>query len=174
MQRKKCCCLLPLSGVSCRGKPNEELNKDTQTFAKTLDNNVRAFQPYVNMTSMWCVYVLARCAQHVHQLAEHHVYLHAGVTLEQLKKDASTSIRSRSVLVHPTDDQIEQLAEECAAYVDLLQDTMPHECNLVSNFEWVRSICLHCRKSLCRQTSLRPQSALLDCPLPNCQLWLYL
>ncbi|DBA74199.1 TPA: hypothetical protein ACH3X1_010993 [Trebouxia sp. C0004] len=96
----------------CRGKPNEDFNKDTQTFAKIVDNNVSAFQPYVDMT---------------------------GVTLAQLKSDASTSFRSRSVLVHPTDDQIEQLAEECAAYVDLLQDTMPHECNLVSNFEWVRS-----------------------------------
>ncbi len=50
----------------CRGKPNEELNKDTQTFAKTVDNNVSAFQPNVDMTGIWCVYVLARCAQHVH------------------------------------------------------------------------------------------------------------
>ena len=50
----------------CRGKPNKEFNKDTQTFAKTVDNNVRAFQPYVDMTGMWCVYVLARCARHVH------------------------------------------------------------------------------------------------------------
>jgi hypothetical protein len=43
----------------CRGKPNENLDKDTQTFAKIVDNNVSAFQSYVDMTGMWCVYVLA-------------------------------------------------------------------------------------------------------------------
>ena len=59
--------------------------------------------------------------------------------MEKLKVDAQASFKAHHVVAHPTDEQLQTLVEDCMEYVDLMQDTMPDECALVTNFQWVHS-----------------------------------
>lgn len=35
--------------------------------------------------------------------------------------------------------QLHEMAEDCLDYVELMGDTMPHECNLVKHFGWIQA-----------------------------------
>ena len=61
------------------------------------------------------------------------------MTLQQFKDDAQASFSAQREVVHPTDEQLRDLVADCMEYVDLMQESMPHECDLVTNFQWVQS-----------------------------------
>ena len=68
------------------------------------------------------------------------------MTAEELKDDEATSSHLRNADAHPTDSQLQQMADECQEYVDLMQDSMPHECQLAVHFEWIRTHLLQLRE----------------------------
>lgn len=43
------------------------------------------------------------------------------MTVKKLKEDAEASVKARHEVVHPTDEQLYDLVEECVEYVDLMQ-----------------------------------------------------
>ena len=61
------------------------------------------------------------------------------MTAEKFKRDAIASYSSRNADTHPTDEQLQEMAEDCCEYIDLMQELMPHECQLAMHFEWVKS-----------------------------------
>lgn len=46
---------------------------------------------------------------------------------------------SRKIGTHLTDKQLADMAQGCRNYVDLMQDSMPHECQLAMRFDWIRA-----------------------------------
>lgn len=95
----------------CSGKPNQP-SADALGFAKKVDAHSKVFQPYLKLT---------------------------GVTAQELKRDATASFNLRNADAHPTDVQLQQMADDCQDYVELMQGTMQHECQLVLHFECIRS-----------------------------------
>ena len=61
------------------------------------------------------------------------------MTAQKLKSDAIVSYSLRNADTHPTDEQLQRLAEDCCEYIDLMQELMPHECHLAMHFDWVKS-----------------------------------
>lgn len=61
------------------------------------------------------------------------------MTAEKLKSDAIASYSSRNADAHPTDEQLQGLADDCGDYIDLMQEVMPHECQLAMHFDWIKS-----------------------------------
>ena len=142
------------------GEPIKKL-MDTSTFAEVVDKHIDAFQPYLDLTGIGLVLDVSEYASIAAVLCQYEIayneswrYMYsvskirveliasaicAGVTVDTFKRDAEASCKLHSTLVPPTDDQIQQMAEDCRDYADLLQDTMPHECALARNFDWVRS-----------------------------------
>lgn len=104
----------------CLGKPNKEQDEQKGVqqgakkdgFAQTVDKHIQKFEPYFCLT---------------------------GLTAEKFKNDATASYSTRNQDAHPTDDQLQEMAEECCSYVELMQDIMPHECQLAMHFDWVKS-----------------------------------
>lgn len=63
----------------------------------------------------------------------------AGWDVEKVKDHVVESFRLRNAIVHAVDGQLQQQAEQCQAYVDLMEDSMPYECALVNDFQWVKA-----------------------------------
>lgn len=63
----------------------------------------------------------------------------AWLTVEKFKSHATASFSSRNAGAHPTDDELQEMAEGCCEYVELMQDVMPHECQLALYFDWIKS-----------------------------------
>lgn len=89
------------------------------------------------MFMSWKSAVHVRCKQS--QGCAESFATYTGTTVDQFKKDAAASCKLRSDAVLPTDNQIQQTANDCVQYVDLLQDTMPHKWVLASSFGWVQT-----------------------------------
>ena len=125
-------CAATIRSRICNGKPNKP-KPETQTFASKVDNNVQVFQAYANKTGV----VLCSCLRYAAQtqlLQSVCTLCRAGVTLQQFKDDAQASFSARREVVYPTDEQLRNLVADCMEYVDLMQESMPHECDLVTNF----------------------------------------
>lgn len=60
------------------------------------------------------------------------------MTTEEFKSDDTVYHNSRSADAHPTDMQLQGMAQDCCEYVELMQELMPHECQLAMHFNWVR------------------------------------
>ena len=63
---------------------------------------------------------------------------HAGLTAAEFKSTATASYTSCDADAHPTDKQLQDMAEDCCEYVELMQESMPHECQLATHFEWIK------------------------------------
>ncbi|KAL3159644.1 hypothetical protein ABBQ38_010054 [Trebouxia sp. C0009 RCD-2024] len=103
----------------CLGKPNRQKDtlNDAQNdaqqdgFAQIVEKHIQEFQPYFQRT---------------------------GLTAEKFKSNATASYSAWNIDAHPTDDQLQEMAEDCCEYVELMQETMPHECQLALHFEWIK------------------------------------
>lgn len=62
-----------------------------------------------------------------------------GLPAGVLTGGAEVPVRSSSKAVLPSDVQLHEMAEGCLSYVALMEDTMPHECNLVKHFGWIQA-----------------------------------
>ncbi|KAK9866701.1 hypothetical protein WJX84_002970 [Apatococcus fuscideae] len=93
-------------------KPQKEGEEQVDGFAQKVDRHFKKFLPYLQQT---------------------------GVTAEDFKKASTDSYRSLNEGTHPIDKQLQDMAEACCDYVELMQDSMPHECQLATHFAWIKA-----------------------------------
>ena len=127
------------------GKPNKEQDEQKGVqqgakkdgFAQTVDKHIQKFEPYFRLTGVILLSCdVQRTGTNTWKLTG---CVNAGLTAEKFKNDATASYSTRNQDAHPTDDQLQEMAEECCSYVELMQDIMPHECQLAMHFDWVKS-----------------------------------
>ncbi|KAK9827810.1 hypothetical protein WJX74_003350 [Apatococcus lobatus] len=98
----------------CLGRPNKQTDTEQAAqqdgFAQKVDKHIQKFQPYLQQI---------------------------GVTAENFKTASTACDCSRNEGGHPIDKQLQDMAEECCGYVELMQDIMPQECQLAKHFDWI-------------------------------------
>ena len=100
------------------GKPNKEQDEQKGVqqgakkdgFAQTVDKHIQKFEPYFRFTGV----ILLSCdvqstGTNTWKLTG---CVNAGLTAEKFKNDATASYSTRNQDAHPTDDQLQEMAEE--------------------------------------------------------------